>query len=298
MKRPAPAQPAIGGPPPHAVRVDNLSVAVPHPRSRYRAATPVLDEVSFTAPRGHVTALVGTNGAGKTTLLRTLTGALRPSSGSIDVLGSPVGPPEDACPPGVAVVPDAPVLPEEWTAREVIALHRRLGDPFDPRGFTAMLRARGIGRRTMIGSLSAGQSTHFSLAHALAKDPQLLVLDEPLARLDPLARTELIDRLRERIAADDSRSVLLSTHDLDGMDRFVDRLVVLHEGRTVLEGDVHELLEGHLVATCRGEAETLIGVDDAVGLPPGTALREPGLAELVSVTLASVSGRTDPEDRS
>lgn len=295
---------------PHApaVRVEHLAVDIPHPRSRYRAPTPALADVSFTALRGQVTALVGTNGAGKTTVLRALTGALRPASGSIEVLGRTVGPADCACPAGVGVVPDTPVFPEGWTAKDVIALRRRLGDPFDTSLFPRMLRASGIRPNAMIGSLSAGETTAFSLAAALAIDPQLLVLDEPFARLDPLARTSLIDLLRDQLADDDSRSVLLSTHDLDGMDRFVDHLVVMHEGRTVLEGDVDDLLEAHLVATypsdalsipqgarpigSSGAAEALIATDDAVGLPAGTALREPRLPDLVGLSLAARAGRS------
>lgn len=290
-----------------AVRVEHLAVDIPHPRSRYRVPTPALCDVSFTAPRGQVTALVGTNGAGKTTVLRALTGALRPVSGSIEVLGLTVGPADCACPAGVGVVPDAPVLPDEWTAQDVIALRRCLGDPFDTSLFPRMLQASGIRPNALIGSLSAGEATRFALAAALATDPQLLLLDEPLARLDPLARSSLVDLLRDRLADDDSRSVLISTHDLDGMDRFVDHLVVMHEGRTVLEGDVDDLLEAHLVATypcdalstphgarpigSSGAAEALIATNDSVGLPAGTALREPSLPDLVGLTLAARAER-------
>lgn len=296
-----------------AIRVQQLAVDIPHPRSRYRAPTPALHDISFTAPRGQVTALVGTNGAGKTTVLRALTGALRPAAGSIEVLGRTVGPADRACPEGVGVVPDAPVLPEEWTAQDVIALRRCLGDPFDTSLFPRMLQASGIRPRAMIGSLSAGQTTAFAVAAALATDPRLLVLDEPLTRLDPLARSTLVDLLRDRLTDDDSRSVLLSTHDLEGMDCFVDHLVVLHEGRTVLEGDVDELLEAHVVATYpagapqiplgarplgrSGAAEALIATDDSVGLAPGTALREPDLPDLVGLTLAARAGRAIGEDR-
>ncbi|MGY5764080.1 ATP-binding cassette domain-containing protein [Brachybacterium sp. DNPG3] len=282
-----------------------------------------LEDVSFTAPSGCVTAIVGTNGAGKTTLLRALTGAVPVASGAIEVLGAPVGPASLARPAGVGVVPDAPLLPPDWSADDVVRLHRRLGDPLDVPALGRDLRRHGIDPGAPISRLSAGQATRFSLAVALAQDPALLLLDEPLARMDPLARRELLDDLREHLArsgptgggptevgatGDGStedgpmRSILLSTHDLDGMDRFVDRLVVLHEGLTVLTGDVDRLLEDHLVAlmpsadasarSSRGAArspgtrERLLPLDDAVGLPPGTALREPDLADLVELALA------------
>ncbi|MGO2820263.1 MAG: ATP-binding cassette domain-containing protein [Brachybacterium tyrofermentans] len=294
-----------------AARVDNLAVDIPHPRGRLRAPIRALEDVSLTAPRGRATALVGTNGAGKTTLLRTLTGILRPATGIVEVLGSSIGPAACAITPWVGVVPDEPVFPEEWTARDVIALRRRLGDRFDADGFTRMLREHRIRPNAMISSLSAGLATQFSIAHALSADPRFLILDEPFARLDPLARTDLLDTLRGFLAEEQDRSILISTHDLDGMDRFIDHLVVLHAGRTVLEGDVDELVESHVVAmypsgapsvpsgarTVGGDGarEVLIAVEDAVGLPPGTALREPTLPEIVSLTLAARSGRHDTE---
>ncbi len=284
---------------PAAVRVENLAVDIPHPRSRYRAPTPALSDVNLTAPQGRITAVVGTNGAGKSTTAHTLTGALRPKAGRVEVLGVEMGEVGRPCPPGVGLVPDHPLLPDEWTAEDVIRLRTRMGDEFDADGFLRMLRGSGIRRRAMLRSLSTGQATLFSLAHALATDPQLLLLDEPFARLDPLARSELIDRFRDRLAEDDSRSILLMTHDLEGMERYVDQVAVLHHGRTILEGAVDALLEEHLVAAAlthrtsgreskAGVArESLIRAEDAVGLAAGTALREAGLGDLVRLSLSA-----------
>lgn len=285
-----------------AVRVEHLAVDLPHLRNRFHDPTRALEDADLHAPEGMITALVGSNGAGKTTLLRALVGAVRPVAGTIEVLGSTVGPAELPAPPGVALVPDEPLLPGEWHARDVVALHRRLGDDFDEQAFLEMLGSNGIRPKAMIRSLSAGRATIFSLAHALATGPRLLLLDEPLARLDPLARATLIDLLRDLLAEDPSRSIVLSTHDLEGMDRFADHLMVLHAGRTVLEGAVDELLEEHVVATspmaseappgtrplgASGAAELLMRSEDAVGLPSRTALRTPDLGELVRLTLAA-----------
>jgi len=260
-------------------------------------------DVSVTVPRGSVTALVGTNGAGKTTTLRALTGALLPAFGTIEVLGRPVGGAEEGCPPGVELVPDEPLFPEEWTARDVIALRSALGDRFDADAFQRMLCEEGLRPRTMIGELSAGQAVLFSLANALAATPELLLLDEPFARLDPLARTQLIDRLRDLLAEDDSVAVLLSTHDLLGMDRFLDRLAILDAGCTVLEGSVEDLLEDHVLADIGHEA--LVSTQEAPHLPPGTSMRRPSLTELAERTLVGCHGRPaadvearDEEDRS
>ena len=270
-----------------AAQVRHLALRLPHPRSRHRAPSPALVDVSVTVPRGSVTALVGTNGAGKTTTLRALTGALRPDRGSIEVLGRPVGGAIEGCPPGVELVPDAPLLPGEWTARDVIALRSALGDRFDADAFQQMLREEGLSPRVMIGELSAGQATLFSLAGALAAGPELLVLDEPLARLDPLGRSRLIDRLRDALAEDESVAVLLSTHDLLEMDRFLDRIAILDAGRTVLEGSMEELLEEHVLADIGHE--DLVPAEEAPHLPAGTSMRRPTLAELVDRTLAAGS---------
>lgn len=228
-----------------AVRVRDLSVALdPRGLSRPR---PVLHGVDLTVPEGRVTALVGTNGAGKTTLLRTIIGSLRPVSGTIEVLGRPMGGAEDRLPQQAGVVPDQPMFPPDWSAHDVAKLYRRRMPGFDVHVMGRQLRECGVEPSAQIKKLSAGRQTQLSLATALAAVPRLLILDEPLARLDPLARPDLVDRLRDHMAAGEDHSVLISTHDMDGMERFVDHLVVLHEGHAVLEGDVDELLEGHLV---------------------------------------------------
>lgn len=301
--------PTIGRDGAEALTCRGLDVSLPDPRSRFRPATRVLRGIDLDVPAGQVTALVGTNGAGKTTLLRTLIGALRPAGGSITALGRPVGPAPCARPIGMQLVPDAPAFPEDWSADDVAVLHRRLRDAFDVRGFGRMLRAHGIGPSAQISSLSAGRATWFSFAHEMAGDPHLLLLDEPFARLDPLARAEMTDALRDHLAQGDDHSVLLSTHDLDGMDRLVDHLVVLHAGQVVLEGDVDLLLEDWMFATVRSSSagllrgarpvgpkgsllEGLVRAEDAVGLPRGTDLRRPSLSELVGATLADASART------
>lgn len=152
-----------------------------------------------------------------------------------------------------------------------------------------------------VSSLSRGQLTQIAVAAALARDPRLLLLDEPFARLDPLARTDLVDELREMMTRGD-RTILLSTHDLEGMDRFVDHLVVIADGRAVLEGEVEMLCEEFLLleqpsdrapgsdpgspligpATTGGTTRGLVAVDDAAGLMPEVSLRRPTMSELVT----------------
>ncbi|WP_299300972.1 ABC transporter ATP-binding protein [uncultured Brachybacterium sp.] len=290
-----------------AVTVRALDVRLPDAQRWARPLQHVLRGVSFEVPRGQVTALVGTNGAGKTTLLRTLSGALAPDSGMIDVLGAPLGGAEDALPAGVGIVPDVPFQPDHWTADDMVLAQRRVEPAYDAHLAGRLLRRAGIAPGAQLRRLSAGQRTRLLLAVALGIRPDLLMLDEPFARLDPLARADVLDELREHHAGGEDRTILLSTHDLGEIDRFVDHVVLLHEGRVVLEGGAIDLVEEHLVATTgapsregcaevlRGarrsgdQFEALVRAEDAVGLDQLTDLRRPTLQDILTFTLREVS---------
>jgi ABC-2 type transport system ATP-binding protein len=288
------------GQPSAAVRVEDLTVELPSRDRPYAAPLRALQGLDLTVPAGQVTALVGANGAGKTTALRTMIGAIAWSTGRLEVLGTEIGAARVAVPSGVAVVPDTPAYPERWTARRVARAQEATGD-VDHRRFEDLLTAHRVPVDRPVGTLSRGQLTQLAVAAALARDPRLLILDEPFARLDPLARTDLVDELRALMALGD-RTVLLSTHDLEGMDRFIDHLVVIADGRAVLEGDVETLCEEFLLleepqeaSAERGAGSPLIGpvatggttralvaLDDAAGAAPGTSLRRPTMNELVT----------------
>lgn len=286
-----------------AVRVRGLSVDLPSLGRPYAASLHAVRDLSFTAPTGQVTALVGANGAGKTTTLRTLLGAVPHTTGQVEVLGTAMGPADVPAPAGVALVPDAPAYPARWTPQHLARAHLAREKGFDPARFDARLTAHRIPAARHLHSLSRGQLTQLALAAALARDPQLLILDEPFAHLDPLARTELVDTLRELMTRPD-RTVLLSTHDLEGMDRFVDRLVLIAQGTALLEGDVETLRDEFVLlelpattpeepgsqaaspligaVTAGGITRALVHVEEAAGLPPTASLQRPGLAELVT----------------
>lgn len=290
-----------------AVTVRDLDIHLPDAQRWTRPLRHVLRDVSCEVPRGQVTALVGTNGAGKTTLLRALSGALAASSGTIEVLDAPLGGAEDALPAGVGIVPDVPFQPDHWTADDLVLAQRRVEPAYDAHLAGRLLRRAGISPGAQLRRLSAGQRTRLLLAVALGVRPELLLLDEPFARLDPLARTDVLDELREHQAGGEDRTILLSTHDLGEIDRFVDHVVLLHEGRVVLEGSAIDLVEEHLVATTavpgreahaevlRGarrsgdQLEALVRAEDAVGLDQLTDLRRPTLQDILTFTLREVS---------
>jgi ABC-2 type transport system ATP-binding protein len=164
-----------------------------------------LREVTLDIPQGKVVGLAGPNGAGKTTLLHLATGLLAPTAGTISVLGEqPGGSPGQLARVGF-VAQDAPVYP-----RLTVAGHLRMGGWLNP-GWDAALAAARIGALGLdpgqrAGSLSGGQRAQLALTLALAKRPELLVLDEPIASLDPLARREFLASLMEHAAATRSAS--------------------------------------------------------------------------------------------
>lgn len=301
-----------------AVVVRDLAVELPSDERPYAAPIRAVRDLSFTVPTGQVTAIVGTNGAGKTTTLRALSGAVPFSDGSIEVLGTSLGPATVGLPDGVAIVPDAPAYPARWTARHVARAHSSTARHFDRARFDAYLAEHRVPAGRSVGGLSRGQLARLAVAAALAHDPRLLILDEPLARLDPLARTEMVDDLRTLMARE-GRTVLLSTHDLDGMDRFVDHLIVIAQGQNVLEGDVEMLREEFLLleqdsagpgmdgdsiaspmigaVTTGGTTRALVHLEEAAGLPPGADLRRPGVSELVTHWLRAATATRRPDPR-
>ena len=202
-----------------------------------------LSDCTLEVPAGRVAALVGPNGAGKTTLLHLAVGLLSPTSGTIDVLGQrlPAGPRQMARVGFVAQ--DAPTY-----ARLSVVDHLRLGAQLNPRWDHQLAEERveqlGFDPAQRAGKLSGGQRAQLALTLAIAKRPELLLLDEPVASLDPLARREFLQSLMEFVA-EHGVSVVLSSHLIGDLERVCDYLVLLIGSRVRLAGDVDELLSTH-----------------------------------------------------
>jgi ABC-2 type transport system ATP-binding protein len=194
-------------------------------------------------PAGHVAGLVGPNGAGKTTLLHLAVGLIEPSVGSVAVFGEEVA----ATPAQLArvgfVAQETPLYPSLS-----VADHLRLGASLNPGWDSALAERRiaqiGLDRKQRAGTLSGGQRAQLALTLAIAKRPELLVLDEPVASLDPLARREFLSALME-FTAEHTVSVVLSSHLVAELERVCDYLVLVAEGRVQLSGEVDELLASH-----------------------------------------------------
>jgi ABC-2 type transport system ATP-binding protein len=202
-----------------------------------------LRDCTLTIPAGKVVGLVGPNGAGKSTLLQLAAGLLKPTSGTITVLGGQPGTSPGQLAKVGFVAQDAAVY-----GRLSVGGHLRMGEWLNP-GWDGDLAARriaelGLDPRQRAGSLSGGQRSQLALTMAVAKRPELVLLDEPVASLDPLARREFLQNLMEVVAVQGT-SVVLSSHLIADIERVCDYLVVLVASRVQLAGEVSELLASH-----------------------------------------------------
>ena len=274
---------------------------------RYRRLW-ALSDCTLSIPAGHIVGLVGPNGAGKTTLLNLAAGLLAPTTGTIEVLGgpAPVSPAELARVGFLAQ--DSPVY-----AGLPVADHLALGARLNPRWDEELARGRidrldlDLGQKA--GKLSGGQRAQLALTLAIAKRPELLLLDEPVASLDPLARREFLQDLMEAVA-EQGLSVVLSSHLVADLERVCDYLIVLVGSRVRVAGPVEDLLATHhLLSGPRRDPDTLpagqqvisashtdrqttllVRTSDPV-LDPAWTVSEVGLEDLVLAYMSQAAGR-------
>jgi ABC-2 type transport system ATP-binding protein len=209
---------------------------------RYRRAW-ALRDCTLSIPAGHVVALVGPNGAGKTTLLNLAVGLATPTTGAVTVLGgAPAGSPDAL--DGIAFVAQDAPLYKNLPVADMLHIARNLNRCWDQQRADKRLADLGIPVKKKVGQLSGGQKAQLALTIALARRPDLLVLDEPLAALDPLARHDFMDSVLAAVAAD-GISVVLSSHVVAELERMADYLIVLSFGQVTLAGQVDDLVAAH-----------------------------------------------------
>ena len=209
---------------------------------RYRRRW-ALSDCTVAVPAGRVVGLVGPNGAGKTTLMRLAVGLITPDAGDVKVLGgTPAADPAQIARVGF-VAQHTPTY-----ANLSVNDHLRLGAWLNPRWDRDLAERRiaqlGLDRRSRAGQLSGGQRAQLALTMAIAKRPELLILDEPVASLDPLARREFLDGISEVVAEGDV-SVVLSTHLVGDLERVCDYVIVLAASRIRIAGTIDDLLAIH-----------------------------------------------------
>ena len=257
-----------------------------------------LRDCTLQVPAGRVVGLVGPNGAGKTTLLNLAVGLLQPTAGTIEVLGG--RPAENPTQLGrVGFVAQETPLYATLSVADHLKLGGWLNPAWDAGAAERRLDQLGLDRQQRAGKLSGGQRAQLALTLAIAKRPELLVLDEPVASLDPLARHEFLQHLMEAVA-DDGVSVVLSSHLVSDLERVCDYLIVLTGSRVQVAGDVEELLASHhrltgprrdldrlpadqevIEASHTDRQSTLLVRSDGPILDPAWTVEQVGLEDLV-----------------
>ncbi len=247
-------------------------------------STWALRDCNLAIPDGHVVALVGPNGAGKTTLLNLTVGLAAQTTGSVTVLGG-MSPGSAAALDGIAFVAQDTPLYRSHSAADMLHMTHNLNRRFDERYARARLGELGIALERKAGRMSGGQQAQLALTLALARHPRLLVLDEPMAMLDPLARHDFMATVMTAMA-DDGVSVLLSSHVLAELERVADYLVLMSDGSVQVAGEVDDLLASHHLLTGPAREESAY----ATRLNVVYARRGEAQAHL----LVRTSGMTDP----
>jgi len=232
-----------------------------------------LQDCTITVPKGSITALVGPNGAGKSTLLKLLVGLNRPSSGSCTVLGDTSG---ASITPSIGYLAQEVPLYKQLSAEDHIQLGRRINIRWDSELAREHITKLDIPLDRSVKSLSGGQRAQVALALALAKKPKLLLLDEPVAALDPLAREDFLQSLTQAVAdAEGELTVLMSSHLINDLERISDHLIVLATGKTQLcdstsnVQQTHKLLIGARQPQPKNDAFTIVS---AVHTPRQTTM--------------------------
>jgi len=280
---------------------------------RYGRKFWALRDCTLELPRGGVIGLVGRNGAGKTTLLHLTIGLLKPTEGTVRMFDRPLRTDRPAGLAQVGFVAQDHPLYRSFTVADMLHFGRSTNPHFDTGGARERLAALGIAGRHRVGKLSGGQQAQVALTLALAKRPRLLVLDEPVASLDPVARRDFMRSLVDAVAGSDL-TVLLSSHVVAELERVCDHLVLLDGGRVRLAGAIEDLITGHqlltgprhgdtssvegVIAATHGQRHSNLLVRQPAGMPrhPRWEARPVGLEELVLAYLDSADLDSEGED--
>jgi ABC-2 type transport system ATP-binding protein len=212
---------------------------------RYRRRV-ALRGISLEIPDGGVTALVGPNGAGKSTLLKLCIGFERPSSGRLEVNGIDPVRHRSRAVASVGFVPQTPALYRDLTIADHVDLALAIRPGFDSAHALTRISALGLPAKARVGTLSGGEQAQVCLAIALGTRAPLMLLDEPLANLDPLARRDFLRVAREAARGGDT-TIVLSSHVISEIEETADRLLVLGEGRVLFEDTVAHSIDVHRV---------------------------------------------------
>ncbi|MEA4812181.1 MAG: ABC transporter ATP-binding protein [Anaerolineaceae bacterium] len=293
--------------PVHGIEVEGLS-------KRYGSFW-ALKNCSFFLPQGRIAGLVGPNGAGKTTLMSILIGLLEADEGKAKVLGYSVKEKLSEILPKIGFLAQEHPLYDSFSVKEMFGVGRAMNFTWDDSFAYRKLAALEIPLKQKISKLSGGQRAQVALMLTLAKKPKLLILDEPFASLDPLARQDFMQILLEDVA-ENGQTVLISSHQISDLSRFCDSLVLLSRGSCLIAGDLEYLLASHCWLTTRSEhlealkskypvitsrvcehnSHLLLRIDQAMGPDESEGVREEvSLEDLVLSYLEHARNKRDSE---
>jgi ABC-2 type transport system ATP-binding protein len=220
--------------------VDDGPVAAIHDLTvRYGRVTAV-DRISLAIRRGAVYALLGRNGSGKSSTVHCLVGQLKPAAGQTVLFGQDAWRERASLMNRVGLVPESPDIPPDMTAEQAAAFFRALHTTWDETIFTDRMARFKVPRQTRFRSLSKGQKRQLSLALVLATSPELLILDDPTLGLDVVARRQLYEEIITDLA-ERGTTVLVTTHDIAGVEGIADRVGILRDGRLVLDEELESI---------------------------------------------------------
>ena len=235
----------------------------------YRTGIEVLDGITFSVEPGRVAGLLGKNGAGKTTLIRIAMGMIEAQRGRVRVLGMDPRERPVELRRRVGYVAEDQILPPHMKVGEVLALHRRLFPTWDEEMARSLADRFELDPGARIRTLSKGQARRVALLAAVAHRPELLLLDEPASGLDPAARREFLET-SIRLLNESGCAILFSSHYMTDIERMADRIVMIHDGRVLIDRDLDELREGFslaLVPRAPGVTrERLLAVEGCIGV--------------------------------
>lgn len=270
----------------HFPHTDTPSAALCGVSLAYPKGAAVLNGLDWALLPGQVVGLLGRNGAGKTTLLETLLGLRTPQAGTVQLFGQDVAALDDAARARIGYVPQHSDLFENFTATQLLDYFRSFYPRWNAARVDGLLSRWDIARDKPVRKLSGGQQQRLSIIRALAHEPDLLVLDEPVASLDPVGRRDFLRELVEHVL-DRGTTVVFSTHILSDLERVAFNLAFLAEGRIALQAPLDELLDQ--VRAFTGTVTELAGLFARLGAQPLTrkpleAGRERVLARLPANT--------------
>jgi ABC-2 type transport system ATP-binding protein len=229
-----------------------------HGLTKRYGSTLAVDGLSFEVAKGSIFGLLGTNGAGKTSTFKCMLGLARADGGQVLFDGRPLAPSTFE---SLSYVPEQPALYEWMNGRDHVEFARRSFRTFDAAAAERLVTLFGFDPRKKTRALSKGQKSALAITLAFAIRPQILVLDEPSAGLDPVHQRHVLDLMID--AAAGGATILFSSHQIGQVERAADHVAILHHGRAVLQGEVEQLRADEKVieATFDGDAPTLGGLD-------------------------------------